>query len=58
MKSLAFEICSEQAQVYKRLMKQKRLIEQENIASLTRASQEIRKLLNSKGEHIHDQRAA
>lgn len=57
MKSLAFEICSEQAQLYKRLIKENRLLEQENIASLIRASHEIDKLLRSKRDP-YEQRVA
>lgn len=48
MKSLAFEICSEQAQVYKRLMKEKRWRDQENIDSLAKARCEIQRMLDKK----------
>lgn len=57
MKSLAFEVCAEQALIFKRLMKEKRLRDQENIDSLTKASSEIQKMLHEKN-HDREKRAA
>lgn len=47
MKSLAFELCAEQALVYKRLIKEKNLMEEKNIASLIKANREILELLRN-----------
>lgn len=73
MRSLAFEICAEQALIYRRLINEEYLIErkplmdnahsldqenQKNIVSLTQASSEILKMFSDMGGRHYEQRAA